>query len=436
MPNLSRHRPKIGRGQLAPDSLLNHGDLNVHALGPPDDLLTEWAAGGVELPDRAALRRYRLDRVREQLRGADCDGVLLYDPLNIRYATDTTNMSLWTMHNQVRYLFVATDGPVVLFEYPGGEFLAIHSEVIDEIRPAQFFTYFLAGNRIEEIASRWADELVELLADCGRGRRIAVDLLELAGVRALEERGVELTSGMPLMEEARAVKCTDEILAMRCAVDACQWNVAEMHSIFEPGITEMELWGRLQEANSRRYGEWIETRLLSSGPRTNPWSHEVSSRRVQAGDLMAFDTDLIGAYGMCVDISRTWLCGDGTPSAHQRKIYALAREQIEHNMTLHVPGAGFREISEKAWYPSLEDYNCYTCLSHGVGLCDEYPAVYVRERWKDYGYDGVLEPGMVMCVEAFVGAKTGGEGVKLEQQIFITDTGHEVLTDYPLELVR
>jgi len=50
------------------------------------------------------------------------------------------------------------------------------------------------------------------------------------------------------------------------------------------------------------------------------------------------------------------------------------------------------------------------------------------------GFDGELQPGMVMCVESFVGPKAGGEGVKLEQQILITDSGYDLLTPYALEL--
>ena len=70
-----------------------------------------------------------------------------------------------------------------------------------------------------------------------------------------------------------------------------------------------------------------------------------------------------------------------------------------------------------------------------MGLCDEYPSVYVREHRDSVGYDAVREPGMVMCVEAYVGAKWGEEGVKLEQKIVITASGNELLTTYPLDLV-
>ena len=61
--------------------------------------------------------------------------------------------------------------------------------------------------------------------------------------------------------------------------------------------------------------------------------------------------------------------------------------------------------------------------------------MFTRERWGRHGYDAELQPGTVMCVEAFVGSKSGGEGVKLEEQIVITETGHERLSTYSLDLV-
>jgi len=55
-----------------------------------------------------------------------------------------------------------------------------------------------------------------------------------------------------------------------------------------------------------RGGEWIETRLLSSGPRTNPWFQECGQRIVQNNEIVSWDSDLVGSYGICVDISRSW----------------------------------------------------------------------------------------------------------------------------------
>ncbi|MGI9596419.1 MAG: M24 family metallopeptidase, partial [Acidimicrobiales bacterium] len=74
-------------------------------------------------------------------------------------------------------------------------------------------------------------------------------------------------------------------------------------------------------------------------------------------------------------------------------------------------------------------------LYHGVGQCDEYPEIVFPEQWDDVGFDGVLEPGMVLTCEAYVGARDGlSEGVKLEEQYLITETGNERLTTFPIDL--
>ena len=432
-----RHFPRIGGGQAPPTWLVDHTELNRHVLGPSPSVLSEWSEAGLVLPDLAEMRRHRLSRLRAELSAHDCDGALLSDPLSIRFATDTTNMPVWTMHNTVRYVWVATDGPVVMFEFSDGEFLDAHSEVIDEIRPATSLQPFYTGDRIGEVASRWADEIVELVDSSSRSgsRRVAIDDLSLDGIRALEVRGVDLVSGSRLVEDARLVKGPDEILAMRCAVDSCERNIAEMRAVFEPGVSEVELWATLQRANYMRFGEWMETRILASGARTNPWYQEASVKPVVEGEIMAFDTDMVGAYGMCVDISRSWLCGDRRPTASQADVFSRAREMIDSNWPLFVAGATYRDITEKMWYPPVDEFNGYTVLAHGVGLCDEYPSLYTRERWADHGFDGVVEVGNVFCVESFVGRRDGGEGVKLEQQILVTESGPELLTRYPVDLI-
>lgn len=196
---------------------------------------------------------------------------------------------------------------------------------------------------------------------------------------------------------------------------------------------EQELWSYLHAENIKRGGEWIETRLMASGPRCNPWYQECSSRIIENGDLVGFDTDLISSYGICVDMSRTWLCGDKKPTVEQRDIYQKAHEQIMRNTEWLRPGLTYHELTHKSHQFDLDEYRVYTVLYHGVGLCDEAPAIYFPNVWDDVGYDGVLEPGMVICVESYLGRQSGGPGVKLEDQVLITETGHELLTTYPYE---
>lgn len=382
-----------------------------------------------------ALRAYRFDRVQAELARADCAGLLLYDPINIRYALDSRNMSLWTMHTPARYAFIACGGPAVLFDFHGCAFLAAELELVREVRPAVPWYYFGAGARAPELLGRWASEVASLVAAHGGGnRRLALDRCEPGAVPALEARGLEVVGGQPLMERARLIKSPEEIAAMRVAIAACEAGMRAMREALRPGLTELELWAILHRENIARGGEWIETRLLASGPRTNPWFHEASERVMQAGELVSFDTDLIGPYGYCADLSRSWRVDGERPSDEQRRLYALAHQQIAQNASLIRPGVGFIELTEKAFsLPERYRARRYSVIAHGVGLCDEYPAIYYREDAEHYGYDGVIEENMTLCVESYVGAEGGGEGVKLESQVLVTADGAVPLSSYPFE---
>ncbi len=401
--------------------------------GPSQTAFEEWKALGLTPPDMAALREYRLERVRMQLRKYDYAGIMLFDPLNVRYATDSTNMQLWITHNAARGCFIATDGPVVLFDFHNCRHLSEHLPLIDEIRNFSGFFYFVGGSRCEEFADKFAAQIDELLRSHGGGnRRLAVDRMEIVGVRALERMKIAvMEDGMALMETAREIKNENELRAMRCAVAACEAALREFEAAIVPGISENELWAYLHAGNIKRGGDWIETRILSSGPRTNPWMSECGPRIIHAGDLVALDTDLIGVYGYCVDMSRTWIAGEVKATAAQKQLFQVAYQHIMENMELLKPGLTFKELSHGGnqlhqKYRQLQ----YGVKYHGVGLCDEYPAIMYPENWQSSGYDGVLAPGMCLCVEAYIGEVGGKEGVKLEEQVVITETGYELLTHF------
>jgi Xaa-Pro aminopeptidase len=420
------------RGELDRYAMEKAASLNQHVIGYGALAEGEWAALGLGAPDMDKARRYRLTRIRAELQKRDLVGILVYDPLNVRYATDSTDMQLWVMHNAVRYAFVATEGPVILWDFHNCEHLSWHLDLIDEIRHGTAWHYYEAGEHTVERARRWAAEIADILGGCGGNRRLAVDRINPDGIAALAEHGISVHSGEEVMEHARKVKCADELKAMRRTIAACEASMRVMQESLKPGMTENDLWSILHAENIRRGGEWIETRLLASGPRTNPWFQECSARVIENGDLVAFDTDLIGAYGYCCDISRTWLAGTRRATNEQRALHAMAEEQIEANMEMIRPGRSFRELSHAA-RSVPDDYlaNRYSVLFHGVGLCDEYPAVPYPEDWERSGYDGVLEPGMVVCVESYMGHHGGHEGVKLEEQILVTEAGNERLSTIP-----
>jgi Xaa-Pro aminopeptidase len=236
------------------------------------------------------------------------------------------------------------------------------------------------------------------------------------------------------MERARAIKSVDEVGVLRRSLQTCEASVASMRALLEPGMRESDALAMLLEGSLQHGGEYPETRLLSSGPRTNPWFQETSDRVIEAGDLLAFDTDLIGPMGYYNDISRSWVVGSA-PSDEQRRLYALAHEQLQHNTGLLQVGLGFLEYSDKSY--KLPD-NCipnrYADVAHGCGLGVEYPLVWYREDEEWGAYDGEFEENMVVCVECYVGEVGGREGVKLEQPVWLSADGAVVLSDYPFEL--
>lgn len=387
-----------------------------------------------DLIDIRAVRQYRLARVRSQMEHYGVDVCLLFDPVNIRYATDSRNMQVFTSRNPGRYLFLPLDGPIVLFEFTGCEHLADGLDTIDEVRPAITASYVAAGDAIKDCETFWAKEITQLIRrHCGPNPTVGVERINAGAIMALSDEGFTLVDAQQPVERARAIKSDEELKCVVASVRATERAVEQLRATLKPGITEQQLWSVLHSGVIAQGADYVETRLLNSGERTNPWFQEAGPRVVRPNELVALDTDVVGCFGYYADFSRTFHAGPDEPSTHQRELYATAHEQVQHNMTIIKPGMTFKEYSEQAWdIPSRFEAHRYYLSAHGVGMTGEYPYLYHHRDYADAGYDGVFEPNMTICVESFIGA-TDGEGVKLEEQCVVTETGLEPLSQFPFE---
>src|SRR5579871_4098010 len=215
----SRHESRLMKMAVAP------GDGAPRTPAPIDAGILKRSS---EI-DQTKLIRYRLDRLRAELRKRDYAGAVLSDPMNLRYATGTRNMAIWTMHAPGRYAFVATDGPVILFEFTSSRHVSEGSPVVDETRPCTPWVYFLAGPRTEEKAHLWADEIESLLRQHGgNNRRLAVDRCDPLGALRLIGHGVQLFDVQEAAEQARMVKSPEEIACMQSAMEVCDLAIARM----------------------------------------------------------------------------------------------------------------------------------------------------------------------------------------------------------------
>jgi Xaa-Pro dipeptidase len=403
--------------------------------------LTYLNAAGADKPLRSpvpheVLRRaqdYRLSRTRKLLREHDCAAALLHDPVNIRYALDCSNMQVWTLHNPMRYALIFTEGPAIMFEFKGCEHLCQGIKTIDEIRNAVTWMFMTAGDRVEERLTRWAGEIGDLMRQYGGGnRRLAIDKLELPGDHALSALGLDLVDGGPITEIARSIKSPDEITLMRWTIRVCEAGMARIYEHSVPGATERELWAHLHFENARSGGDWLETKLLTCGGHTNPWYSECTDRVCQKGEMISFDTDMIGPFGYCADLSRSWTCGYTPMTNAQSRLYGAALDQIHHNMDLLRPGLSFADFNERSWkIPEAYQPYRYSLAAHGVGMADEWPVISLHPDFAG-NHGGGFEEGMVICIESLI-AEHGSESIKLETQVLITATGHERLDSFPWE---
>ncbi len=378
--------------------------------------------------DFERLHQYRIGRIRQELKRAGAAMCMLINPISLRYAVDYACYGQFQAHIPTTYLFVAADGPTVLFNAYDPTCRA------DQLRQGQHTSFFDGGTELEPAAQKLAADVVDFLNEIGTdNRRVALEYVNPSIVHALASRGLEVTDGVAVSGLARTIKSADEIECIRWSIAVAEHGVAKLKEAIAPGVTELQLWGLLNYNNLANHGTWHDGRMLASGARINPWLQEASSKRVESGDLVGFDTDMIGPNGYFADISRTFHCGPGKPTPRQKELYRLAYDEVQHNIELLKPGLTFSDFQRMAFKQDpVYHENAYVCVVHAVGMCDEYPRINPAFRGP-VSYDGTFEAGMVICVESYVGAPGETDGVKLEEQVLITETGPEVMTTYPFE---
>ena len=400
-----------------PDNMVmqdDWSDLSQFREVPPIDL------------DR--LHRYRQKCLKAEMQKHGVSLCIMMSPISLRYAVNYRNYAAFMAHIPSTYLFLPMEGPFMLFN-------AFEPSIADsQKRKGQHISYMYAGDELESCAALFAKEVDDYLSEVGcRNRRVAVEYVNPSITQALEKRDIEVIDGVLITERARLIKNEDELNCIRWSVAVAEHAASKVKQALKPGVSELQLWALLNYTNLANNGDWHDGRMLASGPRINPWLQEASERRVESGDLMGFDTDMIGPMGYFADMSRTFHCGPAKPTQRQKQLYQFSMAEIEHNLKLVKPGIKFSELQRSA-YPVPEEFhqNAYPCILHGVGMCDEYPHIHPVYRGP-LPYDETLQAGMVVCVESYKGAVGEKNGVKLEQQVVITDDGYELMTQFPFE---
>jgi len=213
----------------------------------------------------------------------------------------------------------------------------------------------------------------------------------------------------------------------------CEAALHHLEENIKPGVTENYLlscfWQKMLELG----GEWCFTRLIASGYKTNPWFQEAGNKLVRSGDLIAIDTDMIGPEGYACDISRTFLCGE-KPTQTQLDAYKYSVDFINQTIDLCTVGKTYEELANQIpEVPKKYSKQRYPVFAHGIGTDDETPFLGFPDQVKGEYPKGTLRENMVLAVEFYAGEEGAQDGVKLEQQIYLTKKGPKLMTLYPLD---
>ena len=121
-------------------------DADRIEIGPTRLAFGEWEKAGLVLPNLDAMRQHRHARLTQHIAQRDYGGLLMFDPLNIRYATDSTNMQLWNTHNPFRAVLLCADGYMVIWDYKNAPFLSAFNPLVREVRSGADLFYFDRGD--------------------------------------------------------------------------------------------------------------------------------------------------------------------------------------------------------------------------------------------------------------------------------------------------
>lgn len=236
----------------------------------------------------------------------------------------------------------------------------------------------------------------------------------------------------PILTRLRMVKTPGEIALLRKAAEASvEAHLAAMKTV-KPGIWEYEVAARMVYEYQRRGCEWSAyPPIVGSGFYSTVLHYDQNSRQMADGDVVVMD--VAGAYGgYTADITRT-LPVSGKFTARQREVYEIVLAAANAAIAAAKPGVYLGRRGVKGLHEIAYDYiNTHGKdlkgqplgqyfihgLSHHIGLNVHDPA----------DYNLPLQPGMVVTIEPGVYIRDEKLGIRIEDDILITENGCEVLT--------
>lgn len=360
----------------------------------------------------------RLDKLTASLRTSELDAVILNPGPTLKYLSGLN--------------FHLMERPVVLFIAPDQDPVLVLPEL--ELPKVDLFPYKIQAFAYGENPSEWDAAFRKAAQALGlEAKRIGVEprqlrLMEFRHVKAGAPEA-EYPDATDVLSALRLKKDKAEVDAMRKAVRIAQDALEAVIPQIKIGMTEHELSSELvmQLLKHGSEPELPFAPIISAGPNSANPHASPTERKLQAGDLLVVDWG--AAYdGYISDLTRTFAVGE--VDEEYKKIHAIVQESNAAGRAAGKPGApcadvdkAARDVIEKAGYGKYFTHR----TGHGIGM-EGHETPYMRGDNMQ-----LLEPGMAFTVEPGI-YLTGRNGVRIEDDMVVTETGVESLSDMPREI--
>ncbi|WP_306519462.1 Xaa-Pro peptidase family protein [Gemmatimonas sp.] len=357
------------------------------------------------------VRISRLAALRDAIGRADLDALLVTSLPSIRYLTGFSGSNA---------LLVVSALECVLFTD-----FRYETQVADEV---------WAGATVKiEPTSLWAG-LWPSIATMTGVERIGFEsahLLHRDFARLLEQGARwQWRPTTDMVESLRAVKDAGEVALIRRAVGMAERALQRTLATLRPGLSETMVAGVLEQHLREEGSEAFPfPSIVASGPRSALPHARAGDRCLDAGDFVLLDFGAV-ANGYCSDITRTVVLGSAT--SRQREIHDVVREAnarasgaVRAGMRGMAADAVARDYIDECGHGDAFGHS----LGHGIGL-EVHEAPRLAKT-----VESLLAPGMVVTIEPGI-YRPGWGGVRIEDDVLLTDSGAEVLTTFPRHLIE
>lgn len=361
---------------------------------------------------------HRLSQLGAFLRESKLDALALNPCPSLVYLT---GLHFHLMERPVVVFFTADHPPLIIL--PELEML----KVKDLPYPINAFPY-------GENPSQWGNVFGRAIQSLGlQGKRIGIEpramrLLEFQFIKEAA-RAVDFPDATEVVSRLRVCKDAAEVASMRKAVQVAQSALEAALPLIKQGMTEKELAGELvvQLLRHGSQSDLVFTPIISSGPNSANPHASPSERKLQPGDLLVVDWGAV-VDGYVSDLTRTFAVGEVEAEYH--RIHLLVQEANAAGRAACAPGVpcadvdrAARSVIDNAGYGQYFTHR----TGHGIGM-EGHEDPYIRGDNLQ-----TLRPGMTFTVEPGI-YLPGRNGVRIEDNVVITETGMESLSDMPREI--